>query len=440
MSDEGPIEPRIVRPEDRDGVPNAEAGGDVYSTLASGEHTHDGYFLTHAIVPPGGGPPAHVHTREEEAFYIIRGELVFLVGQREVTASAGTFLNVPRGTKAPLPQRRRRGGGDDLLVRARGHRGPVRGARRAPRGDRGDRREVRHLVPSSTSSRRGRPPWSSASRPASRTSSGASCPRRGSASRRSATTAPGRSITSCPPARVTSTGPAWTAGPCSRRWRPRPSGCASGRWSRATSSATRRCSPRPRPTIDQISGGRLEFGIGAGNNAREHEAYGWEFGAAAERLDRLDEALHVIRLLWSDEDEVSFDGSHYRLQQAPFRPAPLQRPHPPIMVGGGGERRTLRLVAQHADAWNGIGPPSELSRKLEVLQQHCNDVGRRFEEIRLTAGAPLIPDAIYERWTERNAERPRHLGGGAARADRRRPRPRACTPLCRPTPTPGSRS
>ena len=158
-------------------------------------------------------------------------------------------------------------------------------------------------------------------------------------------------------------------------------------------------------TIDQISGGRLEFGIGAGNNAREHEAYGWEFGAAAERLDRLDEALHVIRLLWSDEDEVSFDGSHYRLQQAPFRPAPLQRPHPPIMVGGGGERRTLRLVAQHADAWNGIGPPSELSRKLEVLQQHCNDVGRRFEEIRLTAGAPLIPDAIYERWTERNAER-----------------------------------
>ena len=99
MSDEGPIEPRIVRPEDRDGVPNAEAGGDVYSTLASGEHTHDGYFLTHAIVPPGGGPPAHVHTREEEAFYIIRGELVFLVGEREVTASTGTFLNVPRGTK-----------------------------------------------------------------------------------------------------------------------------------------------------------------------------------------------------------------------------------------------------------------------------------------------------------------------------------------------------
>ena len=71
-----PIEPRIVRPEDRDGLPTA-AGGDIYATLARGEHTHGGYFLTHAIVPPGGGPPAHVHTREEEAFYILRGEIAF---------------------------------------------------------------------------------------------------------------------------------------------------------------------------------------------------------------------------------------------------------------------------------------------------------------------------------------------------------------------------
>ena len=99
MPNERPIDPRIVRPEDHDGVPEAAAGGDVYSTLATGEHTHGGYFLTHAIVPPGGGPPAHIHTREEEAFYIIRGELVFLVGDRELTAPAGTFLNVPRGTK-----------------------------------------------------------------------------------------------------------------------------------------------------------------------------------------------------------------------------------------------------------------------------------------------------------------------------------------------------
>ena len=99
MPDQQPIEPRIVRPEDRDSATYAEAGGDVYSRLATGEHTHDGYFLTHAIVPPGGGPPAHVHTREEEAFFIIRGEVVFLLDDHEVTVGAGTFLNVPRGTK-----------------------------------------------------------------------------------------------------------------------------------------------------------------------------------------------------------------------------------------------------------------------------------------------------------------------------------------------------
>ena len=94
-----PIAPRVVRADQRDGVPNAKAGGDVYSTLATGEHTHDSYFLTHAIVPPGGGPPPHIHTREEEAFYVIRGEIVFRVGDEEVRAGAGTFLNVPRDTK-----------------------------------------------------------------------------------------------------------------------------------------------------------------------------------------------------------------------------------------------------------------------------------------------------------------------------------------------------
>ena len=94
-----PIEPRIVRPEDHDGVPNAPTGGDVYSTLARGEHTHGGYYLTHAIVPPGGGPPAHVHSREEEAFFVLRGTVTFALDDREVVAGAGTFVNVPRGTR-----------------------------------------------------------------------------------------------------------------------------------------------------------------------------------------------------------------------------------------------------------------------------------------------------------------------------------------------------
>ena len=158
-------------------------------------------------------------------------------------------------------------------------------------------------------------------------------------------------------------------------------------------------------TVDHISGGRLDFGIGAGNNEREHDAYGWDFDPPGVRLDKLDEALHVIRLLWSGEEEVSFEGEHYRLREAPFRPPPVQEPHPPIWIGGGGERKTLRLVAKHADAWNGTGALPDLAHKIEVLRQHCNDEGRNFDEIRLTAGTPVIPDAIYERWTGRAAER-----------------------------------
>ena len=96
MSD--PIEPRIVRPEDRHGAPTS-AGGDIYSMLARGEHTHGGYYLTHAVVPPGGGPRAHVHTREEEAFFVLRGRLTFRLDDAVVEVGPGTFLNVPRGTK-----------------------------------------------------------------------------------------------------------------------------------------------------------------------------------------------------------------------------------------------------------------------------------------------------------------------------------------------------
>jgi mannose-6-phosphate isomerase-like protein (cupin superfamily) len=89
---------RIVRAEEREGVPTA-AGGDIYADLATGEHTNGSYYLVHAIVPAGGGPPAHIHTREEEAFFVIRGDVTFFVEDESVKASAGTFLNVPRGTK-----------------------------------------------------------------------------------------------------------------------------------------------------------------------------------------------------------------------------------------------------------------------------------------------------------------------------------------------------
>ena len=158
-------------------------------------------------------------------------------------------------------------------------------------------------------------------------------------------------------------------------------------------------------TLDHISGGRLNLGIGASWYELEHRAYGFEFGTVGQRMARLEEALQVIKLLWSGQAKVSFAGDYYQLEDAPMLPAPVQDPHPPIWIGGTGEKRTLRLVARYADAWNGLGPIAMLQQRIEVLKQHCNDAGRRFEEITLTAGAAMIPDAIYDGYIERNSER-----------------------------------
>ena len=158
-------------------------------------------------------------------------------------------------------------------------------------------------------------------------------------------------------------------------------------------------------TIDHISDGRLNLGIGAAWYELEHTAYGFDFGATGQRMAKLDEALQVIKLLWSGEDKVSFDGTYYRLDDAPFLPRPVQEPHPPIWIGGGGEKKTLRMVAQYADAWNGLGPLPVLQHKLDVLRQHCDDIGRDYEEILRTAGAAVIPDAIFDGYIERNAQR-----------------------------------
>ena len=128
-------------------------------------------------------------------------------------------------------------------------------------------------------------------------------------------------------------------------------------------------------TIDHLSGGRLEFALGASGAEGEHAMLGIPFGTPAERIGRLDEALTVCKLLWSG-DHVSFAGRWYTLDEAITRPAPVQRPHPPIWVGGGGERLTLRVVARHADVWNVIGPVDEVTRKAAVLDRHCGDLGR----------------------------------------------------------------
>lgn len=128
-------------------------------------------------------------------------------------------------------------------------------------------------------------------------------------------------------------------------------------------------------TLDQVSDGRFEFGLGAGWFEQEYVAYGYDFPPIGERLARLDEALQICRALWREE-RASFDGRYYRLREAWCNPKPVQRPHPPIMVGGGGERVLLRLVATHADRWNFGGSVADFQRKIPILERHCAAVGR----------------------------------------------------------------
>lgn len=137
-------------------------------------------------------------------------------------------------------------------------------------------------------------------------------------------------------------------------------------------------------TVDHLSAGRLEFGIGAGWAEVEHTMLGLDFPGVGERLRRLDEACTVIKKLWTEE-RADFDGRYYHLTGALANPKPVQRPYPPIWIGGGGEQRTLRIVATHADVWNFAGGPVETAiHKVEVLERHCADVGRDPAEIRLS--------------------------------------------------------
>ena len=129
-------------------------------------------------------------------------------------------------------------------------------------------------------------------------------------------------------------------------------------------------------TVDHISGGRLEFGLGAAWHEAEHRGYGIPFPSAGERIAILDEALRVIKALWT-EDTASFDGQHFRLEDAICNPKPVQKPHPPIVVAGQGAKKSLRVVATHADEWNGTGiEPAEWSRISHVLTSHCDAIGR----------------------------------------------------------------
>ncbi|MDA4114497.1 MAG: LLM class F420-dependent oxidoreductase [Thaumarchaeota archaeon] len=142
-------------------------------------------------------------------------------------------------------------------------------------------------------------------------------------------------------------------------------------------------------TLDVLSKGRLIMGIGAAWTEEEAMAYGIPFPPTKERLERLDEAVQVIRHMWT-EDKANFDGRFYQLKDAYCNPKPIQKPHPQILIGGAGEKRTLRTVAKYADASNIFGSLETVRRKLGILREHCNEVGRDYDSIVKTKGGRVI--------------------------------------------------
>jgi F420-dependent oxidoreductase-like protein len=136
-------------------------------------------------------------------------------------------------------------------------------------------------------------------------------------------------------------------------------------------------------TVDVVSGGRLDWGIGAGWYENEYKGYGYDFPPPRERIGRLRETVEIVRSMWTDA-ETTYRGKYYELVRANCDPKPLQRPHPPIWIGGGGEQLTLRVVARLADCSNFGGNFQEWSHKRDVLREHCRELGRDADTIRMT--------------------------------------------------------
>ncbi|MCL6644388.1 MAG: LLM class F420-dependent oxidoreductase [Dehalococcoidia bacterium] len=141
-------------------------------------------------------------------------------------------------------------------------------------------------------------------------------------------------------------------------------------------------------TVDIISGGRLVLGLGAGWQENEHRAYGIKFSTVGGRLSRLEEACHVITSLFGNR-RTTFAGRYYQLTDAPLEPKPVQSPVP-LLIGGGGEQRTLRIAARYANEWNVWGTPEVLARKGRILDRYCEDLGRDPRTIRRSAQALLV--------------------------------------------------
>ncbi len=145
-------------------------------------------------------------------------------------------------------------------------------------------------------------------------------------------------------------------------------------------------------TLDVLSGGRAELGIGAAWYEREHRGLGVPFPPTAERFERLEEAIQICLQMWSDNNGP-YQGKHYQLAETLCSPPPISTPRPRILIGGGGERKTLRLVAQYADACNFFGDRAVIAHKVSVLRRHCDAVGRDPREIEVTTTLMLPDDA-----------------------------------------------
>ena len=161
-------------------------------------------------------------------------------------------------------------------------------------------------------------------------------------------------------------------------------------------------------TLDVLSEGRAMLGIGAAWYEREHRALGVPYPELRERFERLEEALQIAKQMWSD-DEGPYVGTHYQLAETINVPSTVRKPHPPILIGGGGEKKTLRLVAQYADACNLFASDLDtVAHKIDVLKRHCDDLGRDFSEIQITMMGPAAlaaqdPDAFLRSMEEYSA-------------------------------------
>ncbi len=151
-------------------------------------------------------------------------------------------------------------------------------------------------------------------------------------------------------------------------------------------------------TVDVISGGRLDWGIGAGWYENEYKGYGYEFAKPSDRIGMLRETVEIVKSMWT-QPETTYDGKYYKMSRAHCDPKPLQQPTPPIWIGGGGEQLTLRVVAQHADVSNFGSSLEEFVKKREILKEHCRAVGRDEDSIRKT-----ISSEVFIRSTEKEIE------------------------------------